>query len=328
MTALLASFGAGRPPLRGIVHAAAQVRDEALLDTSAEVLASVMGPKAAGGWLLHRAEPRPSPGFLRALLVDDRVAGIGSPGTLCGGESVPRRARPPSEGGGTAGAQRELGHVGRDAHVSEEERRAFAQAGLRPMRSEDALDAMGRLAAGPAAQVTSRRWTGGPDRGLRSTAAAADPVRPAGASDRGAAGCAPPEPVDVLALLEERCGRRAAIGSARPRRRRGGPGARPPGRRRAGALRHGHGLLMAVELRPGSKRRTDSAALDAHLQLPECHCPGRVPGRRGAGPHSAPAPVAAPAASQAPAPLEDSSTRTHSQEDELAALLADKRDRR
>ena len=49
MTALLASFGAGRPPLRGIVHAAAQVRDEALLDTSAEVLASVMGPKAAGG---------------------------------------------------------------------------------------------------------------------------------------------------------------------------------------------------------------------------------------------------------------------------------------
>ncbi|MGA8115044.1 MAG: MDR/SDR family oxidoreductase, partial [Actinocatenispora sp.] len=44
----------GRPPVRGVVHAAGVVEYQALSDLDAETLSAVLRPKVAGGWVLHR----------------------------------------------------------------------------------------------------------------------------------------------------------------------------------------------------------------------------------------------------------------------------------
>jgi acyl transferase domain-containing protein/acyl carrier protein len=43
------------PPLRGVIHAAGILSDATVLETTAEGIAAVMDPKAAGAWALHRA---------------------------------------------------------------------------------------------------------------------------------------------------------------------------------------------------------------------------------------------------------------------------------
>ena len=44
----------GRPPIRGVVHAAAVIQGNILLKLDREALTEVMRPKSHGGWLLHR----------------------------------------------------------------------------------------------------------------------------------------------------------------------------------------------------------------------------------------------------------------------------------
>jgi NAD(P)-dependent dehydrogenase (short-subunit alcohol dehydrogenase family)/acyl carrier protein len=51
---VLATIEASMPPLRGVVHAAGIFGHDPLSDMDADKLASVLLPKVAGGWLLHR----------------------------------------------------------------------------------------------------------------------------------------------------------------------------------------------------------------------------------------------------------------------------------
>lgn len=55
MSACFETFKAeGRPPIRGVVHAAATVKGNILLKLDSDSLDSVLRPKVLGGWLLHR----------------------------------------------------------------------------------------------------------------------------------------------------------------------------------------------------------------------------------------------------------------------------------
>jgi acyl transferase domain-containing protein len=154
MTALFASFGSTRPALRGIVHAAADVRGEPLAEATAEVRDAVLAPKVTGSWLLHELSRDLPLDFF--VLFSSTTALLGS--ALLGHYAAAnqfldalahhrRREGLPalSVNWGTWDEMR----VATDA-----DRRAFAQGGLLPMRSDDALALLGRLAAGPAAQAT------------------------------------------------------------------------------------------------------------------------------------------------------------------------------
>ena len=53
MASLLTASAAGRPPVRGVVHAAGVFAPRALLELSPEELDAVLAPKVRGTWLLH-----------------------------------------------------------------------------------------------------------------------------------------------------------------------------------------------------------------------------------------------------------------------------------
>jgi acyl transferase domain-containing protein/acyl carrier protein len=160
MTALLASFGGVRPPLRGIVHAAAHLRAEPLAETTDEALAAVFGPKVTGAWLLHELGRDLSLDFFvlfsstTALIGSGRLGHYAAANQFLDALAHQRRAE------GLPSLSVNWGTWDEMRAVSEAERRSFAQAGLLPMRTEDALAVLGRLAGGPAAQavVASVDW--------------------------------------------------------------------------------------------------------------------------------------------------------------------------
>jgi acyl transferase domain-containing protein len=160
MAALLASFGAARPPLRGIVHAAAQMRAEPLDEMTDEALAEVFAAKVTGAWLLHELS--------RELPLDFFVL-FSSTTALIGSARLGHYAAANQFLDALAHHRREAGLPALSVNwgtwdemraVSEAGRRSFAQAGLLPMRTADALAALGRLAGGPAVQavVASVDW--------------------------------------------------------------------------------------------------------------------------------------------------------------------------
>jgi acyl transferase domain-containing protein/acyl-CoA synthetase (AMP-forming)/AMP-acid ligase II/Zn-dependent alcohol dehydrogenase/NADP-dependent 3-hydroxy acid dehydrogenase YdfG/acyl carrier protein len=75
---LVASITEPMPPLRGVVHAAGIVRDSFLVNLDAERLRSVVAPKAAGAWNLHRATAGQELDFF--VMFSSGVALLGSPG--------------------------------------------------------------------------------------------------------------------------------------------------------------------------------------------------------------------------------------------------------
>jgi acyl transferase domain-containing protein/acyl carrier protein len=329
MTALIASFGAGRPPLRGIVHAAAQVRDEALLDTSAEVLASVMGPKAAGGWLLHELSRELPLDFFVLFSSTTALMGSGRLGHYAAANQFLDALAHLRKTEGRPALSVNWGTWDEMRTASEAERRSFAQAGLLPMRSEDALDAMGRLAAGPAAQATVAAvdW--------EALIALYEVKRPRpflsalrGRPTVAPAGRARSEPVGLRARLEATApeGRRDLV----LEHVRGAAAAvlgLDPDRVdvEQGLFDMGMDSLMAVDL----KTRLEAAAgqrLPSTLTFnyPTVSALAGFLAGEVLGLHPQPAPEAVPTVSGEPAAPEASSTRDALSEDELAALLAEK----
>jgi myxalamid-type polyketide synthase MxaE and MxaD len=53
MSALVARFGTDLPPLRGVVHAAAELGDAAIASMTSDALAAMLRPKSVGTWQLH-----------------------------------------------------------------------------------------------------------------------------------------------------------------------------------------------------------------------------------------------------------------------------------
>ena len=154
MTALFASFGSGRPALRGIVHAAAHVGAEPLSEATPAALAAVLAPKAGGAWLLHElSRDLPLDFYVlfsstTALLGSSRLGHYAAANQFLDALAHHRRAE------GRPALSVNWGTWDEMRAASEGERRAFSQGGLLPMRSEDALATLGRLAAGSAAQAT------------------------------------------------------------------------------------------------------------------------------------------------------------------------------
>jgi acyl transferase domain-containing protein/acyl carrier protein/protein-L-isoaspartate O-methyltransferase len=153
MASLFTTFGAGAPPLRGIVHAAAGLRAETLGQLQPETLAAVLDPKVTGAWLLHELS--------RDLDLDFYVL-FSSTTALLGSRRLGAYAAANQFLDGLAHHRH---HAGQPAlsinwgtwdemQVSEEDRRGFIQTGLLPMRAHDALATLGQLVAGPSRQVT------------------------------------------------------------------------------------------------------------------------------------------------------------------------------
>ena len=154
MSDLLASFGVSRPPLRGIVHAAAQVRAEALIDTTEEVLRSVMAPKAGGAWILHELSRELPLDFFVLFSSTTALLGSGRLGHYAAANQFLDALAHHRRAAGRRALSVNWGTWDEMRTASVDERRAFTQAGLLPMRSEDALSLLGRLAAGSGAQAT------------------------------------------------------------------------------------------------------------------------------------------------------------------------------
>jgi myxalamid-type polyketide synthase MxaE and MxaD len=160
MAALLASFGAARPPLRGIVHAAAQMRAEPLDEMTDEALAEVFAAKVTGAWLLHELSRELPLDFF--VLFSSTTALIGSArlGHYAAANQFLDALAHHRRQAGLPALSVNWGTWDEMRAVSEAGRRSFAQAGLLPMRTADALAALGRLAGGPAVQavVASVDW--------------------------------------------------------------------------------------------------------------------------------------------------------------------------
>ena len=77
-------------------------------------MAAVMRPKLAGAWNLHRLTRAADLAFFVLFSSASSLLGLARPGQLCGGERVPRHARPCPPARGSARAERELGAVGGD----------------------------------------------------------------------------------------------------------------------------------------------------------------------------------------------------------------------
>jgi acyl transferase domain-containing protein/acyl carrier protein len=154
LTRLFGSFGSARPPLRGIVHAAADVRGEPLSEATAATLGAVFAPKVAGGWLLHELSRDLPLDFCVLFSSTTSLLGSGRLGYYAAANQFLDALAHHRRTEGLPALSVNWGTWDEMRGVSDDERRAFAQAGLLPMRSEDALEILGYLAGGSEVQAT------------------------------------------------------------------------------------------------------------------------------------------------------------------------------
>lgn len=154
----------GAPGIAGVVHAAGNVRYAPLVDTRAEDLADVLGPKITGAWALHRIFDDRRLDFL--VLFSSAASVIGSPllGVYAAGNAfldalAGHRAR-----GGLAGMSVNWGFwsgVGMAARREQETGRAATPVGTRAFTPAEGLAMLGRLMTGNAVRtvVLPTDWT-------------------------------------------------------------------------------------------------------------------------------------------------------------------------
>ncbi|HEY7509712.1 MAG TPA: beta-ketoacyl reductase, partial [Vicinamibacteria bacterium] len=153
MTRLLDRCAAALP-LRGIVHAAADLRTDALDEMTESALDAALRPKVAGAWVLHRWSAARELDFLvffsstTALFGSRYLAHYAAANAFLDALAHHRRAR------GLPGLSVNWGVWEDMREGGAEHRREFAGGGLRPMPSARALRALGQVAGGESAQVT------------------------------------------------------------------------------------------------------------------------------------------------------------------------------
>jgi acyl transferase domain-containing protein/acyl carrier protein len=161
MRRLLDGLAAEGRSLRGVVHTAAGLRTDTLADTTADALDVALGAKAAGALVLHAlTRDLPLDCF---VLFSSTTALVGSAGlghyaaanTVLDALAHHRRRR------GAAALAVNWGTWEEMRAASAEDRRRYAQGGLRPMPVASALDALGGLLGEgtPQATVASIDWT-------------------------------------------------------------------------------------------------------------------------------------------------------------------------
>jgi acyl transferase domain-containing protein/NADPH:quinone reductase-like Zn-dependent oxidoreductase/NADP-dependent 3-hydroxy acid dehydrogenase YdfG/acyl carrier protein len=156
-------------PVRGVFHAAMVLDDAPIHELTAERLAGVWAPKAAGAWALHRA----CPDVEHFVLFSSIAAVVGNPGQsayaaangFC--DALARHRRGQGQAGQSIqwGVLGQVGVVARDAELHAR----LVERGLRPLSTDDALDLLDEtLRAGPpvalAADVDWGRLLTGPGR--------------------------------------------------------------------------------------------------------------------------------------------------------------------
>lgn len=154
MTALFASFGSTRPALHGIVHAAADVRGELLVEATVEMRDAVLAPKVTGSWLLHELSRGRSLDFFVLFSSTTALLGVARLGHYAAANEFLDALAHHRRRSGLAALSVNWGTWDAMRVATEADRRMFAQGGMLPMRSEDALSVLGRLADGPETQVT------------------------------------------------------------------------------------------------------------------------------------------------------------------------------
>ena len=113
MTALLEDVRRRFPPLRGVIHSAGVLDDGILTQQDWGRFRRVLAPKLDGGVAPSPVDARRPAGLLRPLLLRGGGPGVARPGEPRGGQRLPGRAGGPSPRRRAAGAERELGAVGR-----------------------------------------------------------------------------------------------------------------------------------------------------------------------------------------------------------------------
>jgi myxalamid-type polyketide synthase MxaE and MxaD len=289
-----------------------------------DALTAVLGPKVTGAWLLHELGRNLPLDFFVLFSSTTALIGSGRLGHYAAANQFLDALAHQRRSEGRCALSVNWGTWDEMRTVSDAERRSFAQAGLLPMRTGDALGALGRLAGGPAAQVmvASVDWDALIDlyELKRPRLLLADlRARPSAAPSRADR----PRPVDLAARLEGLSGgaRRdlllahvravaaAVLGLSEAR-------IDPE----QGLFDMGMDSLMAVDLKTRLEAEVGHrlpstltfnyptvAALAGYLA-------DEVLGSRPAGPSAPPA----------PAPVVSDASRDDLTEDELAALLAEK----
>jgi SAM-dependent methyltransferase/acyl carrier protein len=161
MTSLFSRFGREMPALCGIVHAAAHLSAQTLVEMRPEHLAAVLAPKVAGAWLLHELSRDLALDFYvlfsstTALLGSARLGHYAAANQFLDALAHHRWAE------GRPALSVNWGTWDEMRAASEPDRRRFLQAGLLPMRAGDALSILGRLLGGaaPQAAVAAIDWT-------------------------------------------------------------------------------------------------------------------------------------------------------------------------
>jgi SAM-dependent methyltransferase/NAD(P)-dependent dehydrogenase (short-subunit alcohol dehydrogenase family)/acyl carrier protein len=145
LAALIATCGVGRPALRGVMHAAAAMSSSPVRDLDAATLASMLAAKIDGTNTLDR--------LTRSLDLDFFVL-FSSTTALWGVSGLGHYAAANEYLDAVAGVRASRGLPALSVNwgtweqmrlATDEDRRAFAQGGLRPLASSDALDRLGRL---------------------------------------------------------------------------------------------------------------------------------------------------------------------------------------
>ena len=161
LAALLADVGATMPPLRGVVHAAAALDATAVRDLDLGRLRATLGPKVLGTWLLDRATREMELDFFvlfsstTALLGATGFAPYAAANQYLDAVAHARRAR------GVPAVSVNWGIWDEMRAASEDDRRRFAETGLRPMASSAALDLLGAALGDDAVQpvIAAIDWT-------------------------------------------------------------------------------------------------------------------------------------------------------------------------
>jgi myxalamid-type polyketide synthase MxaE and MxaD len=161
MEKLFARFGDGRTALRGIVHAAAALPGDELVEMTRDTLEAILAPKVAGAWVLHELSRTHSLDFFvmfssaMALLGSHRLGHYAAANQFLDALAHHRRR----EGRPAVSVNWGTWDVMRAASAADQRR--FAEGGLHPMPTAQALAVLGRLAGTDAAQfmVAAVNWT-------------------------------------------------------------------------------------------------------------------------------------------------------------------------
>jgi acyl carrier protein len=142
---LFSVLAAEEPPLKGVVHAAAELSQDSVREMRRDTFRSVLLPKIAGTWLLHRHTRNLPLDFLCLFSSTASILGSGSLSHYAAANQFLDAFAHYRRLSGLPAVAVEWGTWDEMRTVSEESRKKYRALGLLPMASSQALAAMGDL---------------------------------------------------------------------------------------------------------------------------------------------------------------------------------------